>query len=155
MSNSVRSHRRQPTRLPRPWDSPGKNTGVGRHFLLQCKKVKSESEVAQSYLTLSDPMNYSLPGSSIHGIFQARVLKQGVIAFSIMYLTHKLRLSACQMIYFKYLLNQQERTLITNSKEIYIIQHPISSTITIINLFDLLRIYSKSINIYYIYMKAK
>ena len=77
------SHRRQPTRLPRPWDSPGKNTGVGCHFLLQCMKVKSESEVAQSCLTLRDPMDCSLPGSSIHGIFQARVLEWGAIAFSI------------------------------------------------------------------------
>ena len=71
----------QPTRLPRPWDSPGKNTGVGCHFLLQCRKVKSESEVAQSCPTLSDPMDCSLPGSSIHGIFQARVLEWGAIAF--------------------------------------------------------------------------
>ena len=53
MSDSVRPHRRQPTRLPRPWDSPGKNTGVGCHFLLQYMKVKSESEVAQSCPTLS------------------------------------------------------------------------------------------------------
>ena len=75
-------HRRQPTRLPRPWDSPGKNTGVGCHFLLQCIKVKSESEVAQSFLTLRDPMDCSLPGSIIHGIFQARVLEWGAIAFS-------------------------------------------------------------------------
>ena len=60
VSNSVRPRRRQPTRLPHPWDSPGKNTGVGCHFLLQCTKVKSESEVAQSYLTLSDPMDCSL-----------------------------------------------------------------------------------------------
>ena len=67
---------------PRPWDSPGKNTGVGCHFLLQCMKAKSEREVAQSCPTLSDPMNYSLPGSSIHGIFQARVLEWGAIAFS-------------------------------------------------------------------------
>ena len=74
MSNSVRPHRRQPTRLPRPWDSPDKNTGVGGHFLLQCMKVKSESEVAQLYPTLSDPMDCSLPGSSVHGIFQARLL---------------------------------------------------------------------------------
>ena len=66
----------------RPWDSPGKNTGVGCHFLLQCMKVKSESEVAQSCLTLRDPMDFSLPGSSIHGIFQARVLEWGAIAFS-------------------------------------------------------------------------
>ena len=82
MSDSVQPHRRQPTRLPRPWDSPGKNTGVGCHFLLQCIKVKSESEVAQSYPTLSDPMDCSLPGSSTHGIFQARVLEWGAIAFS-------------------------------------------------------------------------
>ena len=68
--------------VPRPWDSPGKNTGVGCHFLLQCMKVKSESEVAQSCLTLSDPMDCSPPGSSIHGIFQARVLEWGAMAFS-------------------------------------------------------------------------
>ena len=83
MSNSVRPHRRQPTRLPHLWDSPGKNTGVGCHFLLQCMKVKSESEVAQSCPTPSDPMDCSLPGSSIHGIFQARVLEWGAIAFSV------------------------------------------------------------------------
>ena len=77
----MRPHRRQPTRLPRPWDSPGKNTGVGCHFLLQCMKVISE--VAQSCPTLSDPMDCSLPGSSIHGIFQARVLEWGAIAFSV------------------------------------------------------------------------
>ena len=82
MSDSVWPHRRQPTRLPRPWDSPGKNTGVGCHFLLQCMKVKSESEVAQSCPTLLDPMDCSLPGCSIHGIFQARVLEWGAIAFS-------------------------------------------------------------------------
>ena len=73
MSDSVRPHGWQPTRLPRPWDSSGKNTGVGCHFLLQCMKVKSESEVAQSCLTLSDPMDCSPAGSSVHGIFQARV----------------------------------------------------------------------------------
>ena len=67
---------------PRPWDSPGKNTGVGCHFLLQCMKVKSESEVAQSRPTPSDPMDYSLPGSSVYGIFQARVLEWVAIAFS-------------------------------------------------------------------------
>ena len=83
MSDSVRPHRRQPTRLPRPWDSPGKNTGVGCHFLLQCRKVKSEREVAQSYPTLRDPTDCSPPGSSIHGIFQARVLEWGAIAFSV------------------------------------------------------------------------
>ena len=82
MSDSVRPHRWQPTRLPRPWDSPGKNTGVGCHFLLQCIKVKSESEVAQSCPTRSDSMGCSLPGSSVHGIFQARVLEWGAIAFS-------------------------------------------------------------------------
>ena len=82
MSDSVQPHRQQPTSLPRPWDSQGKNTGVGCHFLLQFLKVKSESEVAQSCLTLSDPMDHSLPGSSIHGIFQARVLEWGAIAFS-------------------------------------------------------------------------
>ena len=68
---------------PPSWDSPGKNTGVGFHLLLQCMKVKSESEVAQSCLTLSDPMDRSLPGSSIHGIFQARVLEWVAIAFSL------------------------------------------------------------------------
>ena len=82
MSNSVRPHRWQPTRLRRPWDSPSKNTGVGCHFLLQCMKVKSEREVSQSCPTLSDPMDYSLPGCSVHGIFQARVLEWGAIAFS-------------------------------------------------------------------------
>ena len=71
MSNSVRPQRRQPTRLPRPWDSPGKNTGVGCHFLLQCMKMESESEVAQSCPTLSDPMDCSPPGFSVPGIFQA------------------------------------------------------------------------------------
>ena len=87
MSDSVQPHRRQPTRPRCPWDSPGKNTGVGCHFLLQCMKVKSESEVAQSYPTLSDPMDCSLPGSSIHGIFQARVLEWGAIAFSTTFIT--------------------------------------------------------------------
>ena len=82
MSDSVRPHRRQPTRLPHPWDSPGENTGVGCHFLLQCMKVKSESEVAQSCPTPIDPMDCSLPGSSVRGIFQARVLEWGAIAFS-------------------------------------------------------------------------
>ena len=77
VSNSAWPHRRQPTRLPRPWDSPGKDTGVGCYFLLQCMTVKSEREVAQSCPTLSSP-----PGSSIHGIFQARVLEWGAIAIS-------------------------------------------------------------------------
>ena len=82
MSDSVRPHRWQPTRLRRPWDSPGKNTGVGCHFLLQCRKVKSESDITQSCLTPRDPMDCSPPGSSVHGIFQARVLEWGAIAFS-------------------------------------------------------------------------
>ena len=84
-------HRWQPTRLRRPWDSPGKNTGVGCHCFLQCMKVKSQSEVAQSCPTLSDLMDCSLPGSSVHGIFQARVLEWGAIAFSNngMLLSHK------------------------------------------------------------------
>ena len=82
MSDSVRPHRQQPTSLRHPWDSPGKNTGVGCHFLHQCMKVKSESEVAQSCLTFRDPMDWSLPGSSAHGIFQARVLEWDAITFS-------------------------------------------------------------------------
>ena len=86
MSASVQPHRWQPTRHPRPWDSPGKNTGVGCHFLLQCMKVESESEVVQSCPTLRDPMDCSPPGSSIHGIIQARVLEWVAIACSVSYL---------------------------------------------------------------------
>ena len=82
MSDSARPHRPQATGLPSPWDSPGKNTGVGCHFLLQYMKVKSESEDAQSCRTPSDPMDCSLPGSSIHGICQAGVLEWVAIAFS-------------------------------------------------------------------------
>ena len=82
VSDSVRPHGRQPTWLPHPWDSPGKNTGLGCHFLLQCTKVKSENEVTQSCPTLSNPMDCSPPGSSVHGVFQARVLEWGAIAFS-------------------------------------------------------------------------
>ena len=78
----MQPHGLQPTRLLCPWDSPAKNTGVGCHFLLQCRKVKSESEVAQSCLTFSDPMDCSQPGSSIHGIFQARALEWVAISFS-------------------------------------------------------------------------
>jgi len=89
VSNSVRPHRQQPTRLHHPWDSPGKNTGVGCHFLLQCMKEKSESEVSQSCPTLRDPMDCSLPGSSVHGIFQARVLEWGAIKPSTFYLKFK------------------------------------------------------------------
>ena len=84
VSNSVQPHRWQPTRLPRPWDSPGKNIGVGCPFLLQCMKVKSESDVAQPCPTLRDPMDCSLRGSTVHGIFQARVLEWDAIAFSAM-----------------------------------------------------------------------
>ena len=91
MSNSVRPHRQQPTRLLSLWDSPGKNTGVGCHFLLQCMKVKSESEVSQSCLTPSDPTDCSPPGSSVHGIFQARVLEWGARAFSDTYCSHVLK----------------------------------------------------------------
>ena len=94
MSDSVRPQRWQPTGLPHPWDSPGKNTGVGCHFLLRCMKVKGESEVAQSCLTLRDPMDCSLPGSSVHGIFQARVLECGAIAFS-RYSSSVIALSSC------------------------------------------------------------
>ena len=102
MSDSVPPHKRQPTRLPCPWDSPGKNTGVGCHFLLQCMKVKSESEVAQSCPTLCDPMDYSPPGSSVHGILQARVLEWGAIAFSnslVYYYLHNVRLFIFLEIY--------------------------------------------------------
>ena len=107
MSDSVRPHRRQPTRLPSPWDSPGKNTGVGCHFLLQCMKVKSESEVAQSCPTPSDPMDCSLPGSFIHGIFQARVLEWGADVFSDILgnlgQEHKsgIRINICKEIHWK------------------------------------------------------
>ena len=86
MSDSVRPRRRQSIRLLCPWDSPCKNTGVGCHFLLQCMKVKSESEVTPSCPTLSDPMACSPPGFSVHGIFQARVLEWGAIAFSDIYI---------------------------------------------------------------------
>ena len=91
----MRPHRRQPTRLPHPWDSPGKNTGVGCHFLLQCMKVKSENEVAQSCLTPRDPTDCSLPGSSVHGICQARVLEWVAIAFS-----EDKKLPQCILCYF-------------------------------------------------------
>ena len=83
MSDSVQPHRRQPTRLPHPWDPPGKNIGVGCHFLLQCMKVKSESEVTHLCLTLRDPMDCSLPGSCVHGIFQARVGCHCLLQFTI------------------------------------------------------------------------
>ena len=81
-SDSVRPCRRQPTRFSCPWDSPGKNIGVGCHFFIQCLKVESDSEITQSCPTVNDPMDYSPPGSSVPGIFQARVLEWGAIAFS-------------------------------------------------------------------------
>ena len=103
--DSVRPHRRHPNRLLCPWDSPGKNTGVGCHFLLQCMKVKSESEVAQSFLTLSDPMDCSLPGSSVHGILQARVLEWIAIAFSIWWFITKLKKVHCHLWWLISLIN--------------------------------------------------
>ena len=98
MSDSVRPHRRQPTRLLCPWDSPGKNTGVGCHFLLQCMKMKSESEIAQLCPTLSNPMDCSLPGSSVHGIFQARILEWvaiGLLRFLSLHIKKKKKKCAC------------------------------------------------------------
>ena len=103
VSDSVRPHGLQPTRLLCPWDSPGKNTGVGCHFLLQCMKVKCESEVAQSCLTLSDPMDCSLPGSSAHGIFQATVLEWGAIAFFLFRVKHYIIIKAIRNSKGKYL----------------------------------------------------
>ena len=103
MFDSVRPHRQEPTRLPRPWDSPGKNTGVGCHFLLQCRKVKSESEVARSCPTLSDPMDCSLPGSSVHGIFHVRVLEWVAISVELFQILKddagKVLHSLCQQIW--------------------------------------------------------
>ena len=118
---TLRPHRQQPTRLLRPWDSPGKNTGVGCHFLLQCMKVKSESEVAQSCLTLHNPMDCSQPGSSIHGLFQARVLEWGDIAFSgypttLYEITQVILKAFCELYYFSSPLPQQ-----------VIIKHPLSA----------------------------
>ena len=105
MSDPVGPHRRQLTRLPCPWDSPSKNTGVGCRFLLQCMKVKSESEVAQLCPTLSDRMDHSLPGSSVHGIFQARVLEWGAIAFSAKDMRH--------FLFFSYFVSEYRQ--LTNS----------------------------------------
>ena len=111
ISHSLRPHRWQPIRLPRPWDSPGKNTEGGCHFLLQCMKVKSESEVAQSCPTLSNPMVCSLPGS-IHGIFQARVLEWGAIAFSVYSFYHPLLgYLSCYILYTLYIRNN----IVTNN----------------------------------------
>ena len=97
---TLRPHRQQPTRLCHPWDSPGKNTGMGCHFLLQCMKMKSESEVSQSCPTSSDPMDCSLPGSPVHGIFQASVLEWGSIAFSIILVFYKLLKPIHLWLYF-------------------------------------------------------
>ena len=87
----MRRHRWQPTRLPRPRDSPDQNTGVSCHFLLQCMKVKSQSEVTQSCPTFSDPMDCSLPGSSVHGIFQARALEWVASTSNMLYRNGKSR----------------------------------------------------------------
>ena len=100
MSDSVRPHRWQPTRLPRPWDSPGKNTGVGCHFLLQCVKVKNESEVTQSCPTLRDSMDCSPPGSLVHGSFQARVLEWGAIA--VKYICSCMYMCTCVLCHFSH-----------------------------------------------------
>ena len=99
MSDSVQPHRWQPPRLPHPCDSPGKNSGVGCHFLLQCMKVKSKSEVAQSCPTLSDPMDCSLLGSSVHGIFQARVLEWAAIALPTALLRHNQHMKNVVLLY--------------------------------------------------------
>ena len=105
MSDSVRPYRQQPTWLCSPWYSPGKNTGVGCHFLLQCMKVKSESEVTQSCPTPSDPMDCSLPGSSVQGIFQARVLEWGAIAFSIL----NSKIYKNEYLHFCYICNETQK----------------------------------------------
>ena len=115
VSDSVRPHRRQPIRLPRLWDSPGKNTGVGCHFLLQRMKVKSESEVTQSCPTLSDPMDCSLPASSVHGIFQARVLEWGAIASS---QTYKKNWDS-----FKYVISTNHKLTIERSVQVLSPEH--------------------------------
>ena len=93
----MQPHRRQPTRLPNPWDSPGKNTGVGCHFLLQCMKVKSESEVAQSCPTLSDPMDCSPPGSSIS--YSAKLLQSPSLN-SLSHTANSHQLSILQMVMY-------------------------------------------------------
>ena len=118
MSDSVRPQRRQPTRHPHPWDSPGKNTGVGCHFLLQCTKVKSESQVAQSCPTLLDPMDCSLPGSSVHGVFQARGLEWGAIAFSANVLLGKLKYMAPLGIMAIYFMQVEQNVFEPKEKDI-------------------------------------
>ena len=129
MSDSVQPRRRQPSRLPRPWDSPGKNIGVGCHFLLQCMKVKSESEVAQLCLTLSDPMDCSLPGSSIHGIFQAGVLEWGATAFRYTYI-HAHR-TLCRHAHT--LVNTHRYIKRTNSIDFFHVYLKVNSKLLIIN----------------------
>ena len=113
MSDSVQPHRQQPTRLPHPWDSPGKNTGVGCHFLLQCMQVKSVSEVAQSCPTASDPMDCSLAGSSVHGICQATVLDIWLLLFLPAILIPACASSspAFLMMYSAYKLNKQGNSI--------------------------------------------
>ena len=106
VSNSLWPHGLQPSRLLCPWDSPGKSTGVGCHFLLQCMKVKSESEVAQSCLTLRDPVDCSLPGSPIHGILQAGVLEWGATAFSVAFLRCQLMIVANEIHKWDYCFSQ-------------------------------------------------
>ena len=129
MSDSVRPHRRQPNRLLHPWDSPGKNTGVGCHFLLQCIKVKSESEVAQSCPTLCDPVDRSLPGSSSHGIFQARVLEWVAIAFSGTH-THTPYLSVSHTHTHTHIHSHPGDSLTHTHIHILFISHPVTYTHT-------------------------
>ena len=119
-----------------PWDSPGKNTGVGCHFLLQCMKVKSESEVAQSCPTVSNPMDCSLPGSSVRGIFQARVLEWVTIAFSYLctWVPWNVCVSVCvELVYWGTIIlvwgwgNQKGEKLVFYSF-IYSLPHPLHPT---------------------------
>ena len=139
----MRPHRWKPTRLPHhPWDSPGKNTGVGCHFLLQCMKVKSESEVTQSCPTLSGPMDCSLPGSSVHGIFQARVLEWGAIAFSALPLHYLLYIYIHTIIHTHMLLYMNTHNYIYTHRYIY--SH------TVLCIYTLLHIYYIYTH-YYIY----
>ena len=136
MPDSVRPHRWQPTRLLCLWDSPGKNTGVGCHFLLQCMKVKSESEVAQSCPTLSDPMDGSLPGSSVHGIFQARVLEWVAIAFSkifLYYFSNQMYLTNPDVHQFVFFFSNQNHIIINLLLSLFIKISPSNSSIDSIN----------------------
>ena len=125
MSDSVRPHRWQPTRLLHPWDSPGKNTGVGCHFLLQCMKVKSESEVTQPCLTLCDPIDGSLPGSSIPVILQARILEQVATAFSVNYYKsiQSSQKFCCRMIHMYHLWKSANTTLYSSPTKNFMYLH--------------------------------